>query len=126
VHNALKFGLAEEYMVYVFPGWSSGVKGRNEHVGGITMLVSKRSCSGWSVSKLYPDPSGCGIYLAADLNNADGRWVRVMGVYFPLTSSSTSTPLVRLLKSVLSKNRLWSGRSVTTLASSRKWVSPPR
>jgi hypothetical protein len=87
VHNTLKFGLAEEYMVYVFPGRSSGVKGRNEHVGGITMLVSKRSRSGWSVSKHHPDPSGCGIYLAADLNNADGRRVRVMGVYLPVGSS---------------------------------------
>jgi hypothetical protein len=79
--------LAKEYMVYVFPGRSSGVKGRNEHVGGITMLVSKRSRSGWSVTKLHPDPSGCGSYLAADLNNADGRRVRVMGVYLPVESS---------------------------------------
>jgi hypothetical protein len=87
VHNALKFGLAEEYIMYVFPGRSSGVKGRNKHVWGITMLVSKRSRSGWSVSKFYPDPSGCGIYLAADLNNADGRRVKVMGVYLPVEAS---------------------------------------
>jgi hypothetical protein len=72
------------FSVYLFPGQASGVKGRNNHVGGITMLVRHQRACGWSVSKLHYDPSGCGIYLGADMHHTSGRRVRVVGAYLPM------------------------------------------
>jgi hypothetical protein len=65
--------LGGEFLVYLFPGQASGVKGRNNHVGGITMLGRHQRVCGWSVSKLHYDPSGCGIYLEADMHHTSGR-----------------------------------------------------
>jgi hypothetical protein len=79
--------LGDEYMVYVSPGCSSGVPGRNEWVGGVTLVVRKRVFTGWAVSKLHPDPLGCAMYLAADLHHSDGRRSCLMNVYLPLVSS---------------------------------------
>jgi hypothetical protein len=78
--------LGDEYMVYVSPGCSSGVPGRNEWVGGVTLVIRKQVFTGWTVSKLYLDPLGCAMYLAADLHHSDGRRARLMGVYLPLVS----------------------------------------
>jgi hypothetical protein len=73
--------LGDEYIVYVSPGCSSGVPGRNEWVGGVTLVVYKRVFTGWTVSKLHPYPSGCAMYLAADLHHSDGRRARLICVY---------------------------------------------
>jgi hypothetical protein len=63
-------------------------------VGGVTLVVCKRVFTGWTVSKLYyPDPSGCVMYLAADLHHSDGRRAHVLGTYLPQLSSD---PLTRL------------------------------
>jgi hypothetical protein len=85
-NRCLIANLGDEYMVYVSPGCSSGVPGRNEWVGGVTLVVRKRVFTEWTVSKIHPDPSGCAMYLAADLHHSDGRRARLMGVYLPLVS----------------------------------------
>jgi hypothetical protein len=54
------------------------------------MLVRCHTQAGWSVSKLYPDPSGCGLYLAAEMHRSDGRRVRAVGVYLPTRESDHS------------------------------------
>jgi hypothetical protein len=89
-------------MVYISPGCSSGVPRRNEWAGGVTLIVCKRVFTGWTVNKLYSDPSGYAMYLAADLHHLDGRRARVMDAYIPLESSSSvpSTPWADLLSSV--------------------------
>jgi hypothetical protein len=74
----------KEWMIYIFP---AGGHGRNDSIGGVTLLVRKRDHLGWSVSKLLPDPSGCRMFLGANIHRSDGRRIRVIGAYLPAAIS---------------------------------------
>jgi hypothetical protein len=63
------------------------IRGRSHHAG------LQEDTLGWTVSKLYPDPSGCGHFLAAALHQSDGRRVRAVGVYLP-TASFDKEPIM--------------------------------
>jgi hypothetical protein len=54
------------------------------------MLVHHQRVCGWSVSKLHYDPSGCGIYLGADMQHTSSRRVRVVGTYLPMAEGDLS------------------------------------
>jgi hypothetical protein len=77
----------KEWMLYIFPARSAGGSGRNDSIGGVTLLVRKQDHLGWSVSKLLPDPSGCGMFLGANVHRSDGRRIRVIGAYLPAAIS---------------------------------------
>jgi hypothetical protein len=74
-------------LIHIFLSRSAGGSGRNDSIGGVTLLVRKRDHLGWTVSKLLPDPSGCGIFLGANVHRSDGCRIRVIGAYLPAAIS---------------------------------------
>jgi hypothetical protein len=87
IYHQFRKNMNREWMIYIFPARSAGGAGRNDSIDGVTLLVLKRDHLCWTVSKLLPDPSGCGMFLGANVHRSDGRRIRVSGVYLPAAIS---------------------------------------
>lgn len=77
----LRLTFRDTHMVYLLPSTQIGT-GRSSAVGGFILIVRMSKDCGWTVSRLHPDPSKAGTYLAADLHHSTGRRVRAIGVYY--------------------------------------------
>jgi hypothetical protein len=87
IYHLFTKNMNKEWMIYIFPARSAGGHDRNDSIGAVTLLVCKRDHLGWSVSKLLPDPSGCGMFLGANIHRSNGRRIRVIGAYLPAAIS---------------------------------------
>ena len=81
--SALKKVFRGYYHVYIQPAVSWGAAGFAANVGGQLVFVRVANQSGWSLSRLHPDPSGTGAIVGLDMHHKDGHKVRVVGVYMP-------------------------------------------
>jgi hypothetical protein len=126
VYNFFLQNMGNEWMIYIFPGHSASGQGQSDAVGGIAIIVRCQIQSGWSVSKIYSDSSGCGLYLAAKMHHSDGRRVRVVGVYLPTRESDPShliTPGGPSRRSPYSNLGPWQPRSGSSWLISRRNAS---
>jgi hypothetical protein len=88
----LRKALRGEYYVYCQHTHAAGSSSHSAKVGGQLIFVRHQNYSGWSLSRLHPDPTQTGAIVALDLHHNQGHKARVVGVYMPHSSSELVTP----------------------------------
>jgi hypothetical protein len=83
----LRKALRGEYYVYCQHTHAAGSSSHSAKVGGQLIFVRHQNHSGWSLTRLHPDPTQTGAIVALDLHHNKGHKARVVGIYMPHTSS---------------------------------------